>query len=152
MLLNSVLSLLVLFASWDAEEQGLVGSTEYGEDFSEWISKYVVSYLNLDSSVSGSQWNAGGSPSLAHIIKKTALDVPHPTIPGKTLWDAREDQGPFSGIEEDVMGDADPEFITSYNAAMVRKASKTGITPLGSGSDYTVFLQRLGVSRSFVVF
>ena len=37
----------ILFASWDAEEYGLVGSTEWGEDFSDWINENVVAYFNL---------------------------------------------------------------------------------------------------------
>ena len=90
-------------------------------------------------SVGGSQWNAAGSPSLAHLIQKSAQDVPHPTDPSRTLWDARLDEGPFSGP-------ADPEFMEIYQSMQSKKASVTGIPPLGSGSDYTVFLQRLGVS------
>ncbi|EDR12349.1 uncharacterized protein LACBIDRAFT_245820, partial [Laccaria bicolor S238N-H82] len=105
----------IVFASWDAEEYGLIGSTEWGEDFPSWIAEHVVAYLNVDVSVAGSRWTASASPSLAHLFKKAALDIPHPTIPGKTLWDAREDDG---------------------------------ILPLGSGSDFTVFLQRLGVRFS----
>lgn len=119
-----------------------------------------MAYLNVDVSVSGSQWNIGGSPSLANLIKQTALDVPHPTKEGKTLWDAREDLGPYfaanvtasSGIplslsaEEDFM---DSEFLQSWKASeKLRKSSSTGIFPLGSGSDYTVFLQRLGVAST----
>ncbi|KIY69729.1 Zn-dependent exopeptidase [Cylindrobasidium torrendii FP15055 ss-10] len=139
----------VVFASWDAEEQGLVGSVEYGEDFAEWIQEHLVAYLNVDVSSSGSSWNAGGSPSLAHLIKQTALDVPHPTNPGKSLWDARNDEGPFkpdSATEEQVADAAALEWYASQKAA---KASRgTGVTPLGSGSDYTVFLQRLGVAST----
>ena len=37
----------ILIASWDGEEYGLVGSTEWGEDFADWIQKHVVAYLNL---------------------------------------------------------------------------------------------------------
>lgn len=71
--------------------------------------------------------------------------MPHPTINGKTLWDARDDHGPFTGTV------GDPDFIVSYEAAQkAKKASKTGISPLGSGSDYTVFLQRIGVNRIIV--
>ncbi|TFK71755.1 Zn-dependent exopeptidase [Pluteus cervinus] len=140
----------IVIASWDAEEYGLVGSTEWGEDFSDWISDHVVAYLNVDVSVAGSQWNVGGSPSLAHIIKQTALDVPHPTIPGKTLWDARNDQGPFHGITPYVQNTTvDEEFMASYQVAQEAKNSlQTGVSPLGSGSDYTVFLQRLGVAST----
>jgi N-acetylated-alpha-linked acidic dipeptidase len=83
---------------------------------------------------------AAASPSLAHLIRKTAQDVPHPTDPGKTLWDARDDKGPFEGT-------GDEEFMTTYAASeLKRHALNTGIEPLGSGSDFTVFLQHLGVS------
>ncbi|TFK43668.1 hypothetical protein BDQ12DRAFT_675361 [Crucibulum laeve] len=142
----------VVFASWDAEEYGLVGSTEWGEDFPSWISDHVVAYLNVDVSVAGSRWTSSASPSLAHIIKATALDIPHPTSPGKTLWDAREDEGPFKGSDDDVMFanmTIDAEYFEAYKKEKKEiHASKTGITPLGSGSDYTVFLQRLGVAST----
>ncbi|KAG6857098.1 hypothetical protein H0H87_009659 [Tephrocybe sp. NHM501043] len=133
----------VVFASWDAEEFGLVGSTEWGEDFAEWISQHAVAYLNTDTSSSGSRFNSGASPSLANLIKDTALEIPHPTEEGKTLWDARDDEGPFQATSMDT------EFLKSYQASKRDyHASKTGIRPLGSGSDYTVFLQRLGVASS----
>ncbi|KAF8076478.1 Zn-dependent exopeptidase [Lyophyllum atratum] len=140
----------VVFASWDAEEYGLVGSTEWGEDFPEWISKHAVAYLNVDVSVSGSRWNAGASPSLAHLIKQAALDVPHPTVSGKTLWDARKDEGPFTGIEGISSNwTIDADFLETYNVATRDlHASSTGVSPLGSGSDFTVFLQRLGVASA----
>ncbi|CDO73739.1 hypothetical protein BN946_scf185015.g67 [Trametes cinnabarina] len=132
----------VLFASWDAEEYGLIGSTEWAEDFPDWITDNVVTYINLDVSVSGSRWGARGSPSLAHLIRAAALDVPHPTDPTRTLWDAREDDGPFDGA-------LDAEFEKTY-AARVNESNvgkeEVGIPPLGSGSDFTPFLQRLGVA------
>lgn len=89
---------------------------------------------------SGSRWFPSASPSLSHLLKRTAEDVPHPTSPGKTLWDATEDDGPFSGI-------GDEGFMKAYNASRLNKNSLSlGIEPLGSGSDFTVFLQHLGVS------
>ena len=133
-------ALLTCFRS----QYGLVGSTEWGEDFSTWISDHVVTYLNVDVSVAGSRWEVGATPSLAHIIKQTALDVPHPTIAGKTLWDAREDSGPFTDVYLNQTIDA--EYLARYNEDRKKsQASKTSVVPLGSGSDYTVFLQRLGV-------
>ncbi|GLB33889.1 putative vacuolar protein sorting-associated protein 70 [Lyophyllum shimeji] len=140
----------VVFASWDAEEYGLVGSTEWGEDFPEWISKHTVAYLNVDVSVSGSRWEVGGSPSLANLIQQTALEVPHPTVEGKTLWDARNDEGPFTGAEGPSSNlTIDADVLEAYNVAKRNlHASKTGVAPLGSGSDFTVFLQRLGVASS----
>ncbi|KAG6821633.1 hypothetical protein H0H93_000142 [Arthromyces matolae] len=136
----------VVFASWDAEEYGLVGSTEWGEDFAEWISKHAVAYLNTDVSSSGSRWEVKASPSLAHLIRQIALEIPHPTIENKTLWDARHDEGPFKPASDFTI---DGEHLESYKTAkQKRHASKTGVSPLGSGSDFTVFLQRLGVASS----
>lgn len=82
---------------------------------------------------------------MANLIKKTAKDIPHPLIPGKTLWDARDDQGPCKGNQTSPKVDFD--FLENWEEAeSQRKAENTGISPLGSGSDYTVFLQRIGVS------
>ncbi|KAI0268104.1 hypothetical protein BC834DRAFT_952323 [Gloeopeniophorella convolvens] len=128
----------IVIASWDAEEYGLIGSTEWGEDFADWIQKNVVAYINLDSSVSGSRFGAAASPSLAHFIRKTAEGLPHPTDPGRTLWDATEDKGPLFGEHSDAQS-LGSEIETEV-------ADSVGIRPLGSGSDYTVFLQRLGVA------
>ncbi|KAJ3753899.1 hypothetical protein EV360DRAFT_52645, partial [Lentinula raphanica] len=129
----------ILIASWDAEEYGLVGSTEYGEDFAEWISEHAVAYLNVDVSSAGSHWDAVGSPSLAHLIKKTAMDVAHPSgEEGKTLWDARNDEGPYKPF-----GPVGPDGKLGLEGR-----SGTEIGPMGSGSDFTVFLQRLGVASS----
>ena len=158
----------VVFASWDAEEvgtslsghryiiplvtytclqYGLVGSTEWGEDFGSWISDHVVSYLNVDVSVSGSQFHVAGSPSLAHVIKQTALDVPHPTDADRTLWDAFDDEGPYKEFVHN--GTIDADYLELYTQKENRlRASETRVSPLGSGSDFTVFLQHLGVASS----
>jgi N-acetylated-alpha-linked acidic dipeptidase len=96
-----------------------------------------------DVSVAGARWVAAASPSLAHLIQRTARDVPHPTEPGKTLWDARNDNGPYEGI-------GDKDFMASYSVSEQKKqALDTGVEPLGTGSDFTVFLQHLGVSICF---
>ena len=130
----------ILFASWDAEEYGLVGSTEWGEDFEDWIRENVVAYLNTDVSSAGSRYSVSASPSLSNIIVKTAKDLAHPTEEGKSLWDARTDSGPFGGAFS-------PDFEVQHEVGQkVVASSRTGVHPLGSGSDYTVFLQRIGVS------
>ncbi|KAJ6490293.1 Zn-dependent exopeptidase [Mycena vitilis] len=135
----------IVFASWDAEEYGLIGSTEYGEDFANWLSEHAVAYMNIDASASGSRWVPFGSPSLAHLSLRTAKDVPHPTVPGKTLFDAQEDIGPIS-----IAGaPADPAFVAAYEAAQTRRrTAKQMLQPLGSGSDFTVFLEHLGIASA----
>jgi len=128
----------ILFASWDAEEYGLVGSTEYGEDFKRWIKQHVVAYLNLDVSVSGSKMTISASPSLVDVARQVASSIPHPGDANRSLWDMRNDEGPFSGpIALDVQrlfGDAS------------KASSNTEVGALGSGSDYTVFLQHIGIA------
>ncbi|KAI0722810.1 Zn-dependent exopeptidase [Earliella scabrosa] len=133
----------ILIASWDAEEYGLIGSTEWGEDFADWIDEHVVAYLNLDSSVSGSRFRASATPSLAHFVRAAAEDVPHPTQAGKTLWDATKDNGVLTGKHIDA------EVLALYEAAELdATAESTGVCVLGSGSDYTVFVQRTGVASA----
>ncbi|KAI0089082.1 Zn-dependent exopeptidase [Irpex rosettiformis] len=130
----------IVFASWDAEEYGLIGSTEWGEDFAEFVDKHVVAYINLDSSVSGSRFSISASPSLAHLVREAALDIPHPTKPGLTLWDATKDRGVLTGhVKEEVQAMYDDEL---------QQADGLGVNPLGSGSDFTVFLQRIGVASA----
>ncbi|THH13793.1 hypothetical protein EW146_g6464 [Bondarzewia mesenterica] len=147
----------IVIASWDAEEvfllvfdtkreiltshlqYGLIGSTEWGEDFPEFIDKHVVAYLNLDVSVSGSHYGARASPSLAHVVRSTAEKIPHPTDPGRTLWDARHDRGPLYG---EIV---DPQVVAMAEEA-ANAVDSVGVGAVGSGSDFTVFLQRLGVA------
>ncbi|KAJ6538539.1 Zn-dependent exopeptidase [Mycena vulgaris] len=131
----------ILICSWDAEEYGLIGSTEWVEDFSEFIGKHVVTYLNLDSSVSGSSFRSAASPSLSHFLREAALDIPHPTSPGRTLWDARTDEGPYGGESFDAESVAVSQSVHAMSDSL-------GVSPLGSGSDFTGFLQMMGVASS----
>ncbi|KAJ7044603.1 Zn-dependent exopeptidase [Mycena alexandri] len=118
----------ILIASWDAEEYGLIGSTEWVEDFPEFIGNHVVTYLNLDSSVSGSRFGVSASPSLSHFLRQTALDTPHPTDPERE-----------TSLDSESLGAT--QFVTAA-------ADNIGVSPLGSGSDYTAFLQLIGVASS----
>lgn len=100
---------------------------------------YSVTYFILDMAASGDRFSLYGSPSLAHVLRQAAIDIPHPNDANRTLWDAREDTGPFTGpIDKDALE-------VQQEVEAVKSISGTGVAPLGSGSDYTVFLQRLGV-------
>jgi N-acetylated-alpha-linked acidic dipeptidase len=123
----------ILLASWDAEEYGLVGSTEWAEDRAADLAKNAVAYLNLDSSVTGSDLDVGGVPSLRDLAVEAARDVPEPRK-GKSVgeaWEARErkDWARRAPVE---LGTADESFEMRLDA-------------LGSGSDYTAFLDHLGI-------
>ncbi|EIW61207.1 Zn-dependent exopeptidase [Trametes versicolor FP-101664 SS1] len=137
----------IVIASWDAEEYGLIGSTEWGEDFANFIDEHVVAYFNLDSSVSGSRFRALATPSLAHFVRGIAEEIEHPTKPGKTLWDATKDSGVLTGDHIDA------EALAAYEASEVEIAADgTGVGLLGSGSDFTVFVQRTGVASNNIGF
>ena len=114
----------LVLASWDAEEWHLTGSTEWGEQFAEELGKNAIAYLNVDSSASGPDLAVGAVASLNSVIESVARDVIDPNTRHDLYETWRRRQEPSSG--------------TSAPAAMVENE-------LGSGSDYTVFLNFLGV-------
>src|SRR5690606_37964545 len=71
----------LVFAGWDAEEPGLLGSTEWVEDHAESLSAKVVAYVNSDSNSRGF-FSAGGSHSLERLVNEVARDVPEPKAGG----------------------------------------------------------------------
>jgi N-acetylated-alpha-linked acidic dipeptidase len=99
-----------------------------------------------DVSNSGSKLHLRGSPSLAHLIRGAAQSIPHPTDKNRTLWDARDDIGPYTGPPGvDVELGADLQAAMDLRASTDADEKSIGVSALGSGSDYTVFLQRIGV-------
>jgi N-acetylated-alpha-linked acidic dipeptidase len=117
----------IVFASWDAEEWTLTSSTEWGEQFEQELREKAVAYLNVDSSASGPNFTATAVPSLNRLIAETASSVTDPAsnISVAAAWKARgtKERGSLpSGAGEDLVNNR-----------------------LGSGSDYTVFLNFVGV-------
>jgi N-acetylated-alpha-linked acidic dipeptidase len=117
----------IILGSWDAEEYGLIGSTEFAEEFAADLREKAVAYLNLDAAVSGPNFGASSVPSLWKLIRGAARDVKDPKT-GKSVYQQWKDR---STTER---SDSDQEPPTEVK-----------IGPLGSGSDYTPFLQHLGV-------
>lgn len=84
----------IVFASWDGEEYGLIGSTEWVEEYLPWIRQANVAYLNIDTGSTGPHFEAAASPLLNSVIYEATRSVlsPNQTIPGQTvfdLWDHR---------------------------------------------------------------
>ncbi|KAK0632996.1 hypothetical protein B0T14DRAFT_50323 [Immersiella caudata] len=79
----------IVFASWDGEEYGLVGSTEWVEEYLPWINKANVAYLNVDVGTSGHHFKASASPLLDNVIYDATKSVlsPNQTIRGQTVYD-----------------------------------------------------------------
>jgi N-acetylated-alpha-linked acidic dipeptidase len=123
----------IVIASWDAEEYGLVGSTEWAEEQAADLQKHAIAYLNCDVAVTGPNLSLNGSPSLAALAMAAAADVADPRRGGSVgaAWEAaqRSAWATRAPVELDRL---DPEF-------------RPRLQPVGSGSDYTVFLDHLGV-------
>jgi N-acetylated-alpha-linked acidic dipeptidase len=124
----------IVMCSWDAEEQGLIGSTEWAEEKATELREKAVAYLNMDSAVSGPNFGASSVPSLWKLIRSAAQDVRDPKT-GKSVYEAWRDRAWENTSESD-------RYDTNGNP---KSAPPPRIGPLGSGSDYTPFLQHLGV-------
>ena len=123
----------VLLASWDAEEYGLVGSTEWAEDLAESLQANLVAYINLDSSVTGHKFSVDGVPTLRDLVREVAGDLPEPSK-GGTLAAAWEKH------LRETWNKEMPVPLDGPDATFAPR-----LNPMGSGSDYTVFLDHLGV-------
>jgi len=117
----------LVFASWDAEEFTLTGSTEWGELEADKLKAGALAYLNVDSSSSGNSFTAAAVPALAGFLREVARDVPDPS--GGSIYDA---------------------WLRNTRTAQSKEPLVT--TRLGSGSDYTVFLNFLGVPIADLTF
>jgi N-acetylated-alpha-linked acidic dipeptidase len=67
----------MVFCSWDAEEQGLIGSTEWVEQHAQAL-KRAVAYFNMDTAVSGPDFSASAVPSLKEFVRDVTRAVPSP--------------------------------------------------------------------------
>jgi len=113
----------LILTNWDAEEWHLTGSTEWGEQFAAELGEGAVAYLNVDSSTSGPDFSIGAVASLNPTIVGVARDVIDPNS-RRSLFDVWQKKQASSDDEG--------------HGCMVENE-------LGSGSDYTVFLNFLGV-------
>lgn len=128
----------ILLCSWDAEEYGLVGSTEWAEEYANELKEKAVAYLNMDAAVSGPHFGASSVPSLWKLIRAITRDIQDPKS-GKTIYQQWQDRAREQRPEADL---ADAESGSDTAIAEAR------IGALGSGSDYTPFLQHLGIPSS----
>jgi N-acetylated-alpha-linked acidic dipeptidase len=119
----------ILFCSWDGEEEGLIGSTEWVEQYAVML-QHAAAYFNVDIGVSGPNFTAAAVPSLKQFILGVTRAVPSPK--GGSVYDRWVMTHPHSSEHPGV-------DIAQKTAAAVQ------IGDLGSGSDYTPFLQHIGV-------
>ncbi len=120
----------IILCSWDAEEYGLIGSTEWAEENADELQEKAVAYLNVDVAVSGANFSASAVPSLWKLIRSVARDIKDPKT-GKSVYQQWQDRA----------RDQRPEAEQGLTA-------EARIGALGSGSDFTPFLQHLGVAST----
>ena len=121
----------IILALWDGEEWGLLGSTEWAEKHSAELKQKAAVYINTDGT--GKGWlNAGGSHGLQQFMGEVAKDVMDPRT-GKPVFDEARRRAVLAESEGD-------------NRKAAESDPSLRIAPLGSGSDFTPFLQHLTVS------
>ncbi len=121
----------IIYCAWDGEEEGLLGSTEWAEAHAEELRRNAVAYINTDSNGRG-YLEMAGSHSLEKFINEVAHDIADP----ETKLSA------WKRLQLKHIADAgSPE-----DREEIRKRPDLRISALGSGSDYTPFLQHLGIA------
>jgi N-acetylated-alpha-linked acidic dipeptidase len=120
----------IIYCAWDGEEEGLFGSTEWVEEHAEELKQKAVAYINSDGNGRGFL-SAGGSHTLEHFVNQIANEIndPEKNISVVKRWRSRL---LVNGSEEEKKD--------------ALKETDLKIYPLGSGSDYSPFLQHIGVA------
>src|SRR5581483_5569978 len=121
----------IILCAWDGEEPALLGSTEWVETHADELQQKAVAYLNSDSTGKGTL-GAGGSHTLERFFNEVAHDIAQPNSK-KNAWEAMRDRR-----LEQTRSDDDKKEL--------RERADLRLGALGSGSDYTPFLQHLGIA------
>ena len=128
----------IVLCSWDGEEYGLLGSTEWVEENANELKQKAVVYLNMDAAVSGENFGASSVPSMWKLIRAATRDVSDPKT-GKTIYQQWQDR------TRDNNPDAE---LAEAGTGSDTRIAEARIGALGSGSDFTPFLQHLGIPSS----
>ena len=121
----------MIFCAWDGEEQGLLGSTEWVEDHAAELTQKAVAYINTDSTGKGTL-GIGGSHSLEHFMNDVARAVTNPNG-NSTVWDAQKSAREKTATTDEAKRE-------------LRERGDLRISALGSGSDFTAFIDHLGIA------
>ena len=122
----------IIFASWDAEEWGLIGSTEWAEKHADELRGKTVVYFNSDSNRQGIL-SFSGSHTLERFLNDAARDLTDPRT-GKSAWEVMKEEALKKAGDDDE------------KKKKIDSRRDLRIGALGSGSDYTVFLDHLAIS------
>lgn len=123
----------IVLALWDGEEPGLLGSTEWAEEHAQELQRKAVAYINSDSSGRGTL-GMGGSHTLEKFLNQVARDFTDP-VTGKSLYEMDREK-------------ALENAKTPQAREAIEKRADLRIGALGSGSDYSVFIDHLGIASA----
>lgn len=123
----------IVYAAWDGEEPSLIGSTEWAETHAAELQQKAVAYFNSDTNGKG-YLNLEGSQTLQHFLNLVAHDITDPET-GTSVW------------EKDQKHRLDAARTPQQKAAIM-DGPDLRISALGSGSDYSPFLQHLGIASA----
>ena len=130
----------LIFASWDGEEEGLMGSTEWAEQHESELAD-AAAYFNMDVGDSGPKFGASAVPSLKQFLRDVTKAVPSPK--GGTVyevWQKSDQPGASSSTQSPAEAIEGSRRMPAANLK-----GDVPVGDLGSGSDYSAFQQHLGV-------
>ncbi|KAL5339344.1 hypothetical protein BJX70DRAFT_364089 [Aspergillus crustosus] len=135
----------IVFASWDGEEYGLLGSTEWVEDNLPWLSKANVAYLNVDVAASGTHIAPTASPLLNKLIYEVTglVQSPNQTVKGQTVRDLWDGYIGTMGSGSDFTAFQDFAGIPSYDLGFSR-GKNDPVYHYHSNYDSFDWMQRYG--------
>ncbi len=121
----------IIFAHWDGEEPGLIGSTEWVEEHYAELREHAAVYFNVDVGVAGPNFSASAVPSLDGFISDIVKKITDPASGNSVFakWWQRQHSKQAAKLKN-----------------MVPDSASVRIGRLGSGSDYTAFLDHAGIS------
>ena len=134
----------LVYASWDGEEPALLGSTEWAEQHAAELQKKAVLYLNSDTNSRGFL-APEGSHSLQHLLNDVVSAVKDPETGVSTQARLRARMR-VQGFEKDPGDARDAAEEKARDARLAAAGGDLPIGALGSGSDYSAFLQHLGLT------
>lgn len=114
----------IILCNWDAEEYGLIGSTEWVEENREILASRAVAYLNVDCGVGGPGFRASATPQLDELIKRATQQVKDPDNSSQSIYES---------------------WTGSSSSPLIGRLG-------GGGSDYAAFLQHVGIPAADIAF
>ncbi|KAF2029537.1 Zn-dependent exopeptidase [Setomelanomma holmii] len=135
----------IVFASWDGEEYGLVGSTEWVEEYLPWLSGSAVAYLNVDVGANGPSYKLSAAPLLSQVVEETLklVSSPNQTSHGSSVYDVWDKRVATMGSGSDFTAFQDFAGIPSIDMGFGFD-SKSAIYHYHSNYDSFDWIERFG--------